>query len=333
MHIVFLCQIFYPDTQSTSQLFTDLFGALKDEGLKITVVTGAVRGKDGSKLSGREQIGNLEIRRTGLAFNYRRNLFLRGIHYLAYLSGSALQLWKLRKCDLVFGVTNPPFMPVWLWLLNRLFVRRYQILLSDIFPEGLVALGKLGPGHFVTRLWRWANRHALREAEQVLVLGRDMAELVAKGYHVLDSKIRYVPHWSSFEADSPISVGETRLVRQLGLQGKFLVQYSGNMGLWHDIERIVLAANELRSEPSIHFLMIGGGMRRGGAEELSRKLELPNMTWLPLQLLESLQDSLSCCHLALISQRDGLQGIAVPCKLYGILASGRGILAVVPPPG
>lgn len=54
------------------------------------------------------------------------------------------------------------------------------------------------------------------------------------------------------------------------------------------------------------------------------------MTWLPFQPKDSLDDSLACCHLAMISQREGLKGIAVPCKLYGILAAGRGILAQVP---
>jgi glycosyltransferase involved in cell wall biosynthesis len=100
--------------------------------------------------------------------------------------------------------------------------------------------------------------------------------------------------------------------------------------LWHDIETIVRAAELLIAYPNLHFLMIGGGLRRRKALELAELMKLTNITWLPFQPKESLLDSLSCCHLALISQRDGLEGVAVPCKLYGILASGRPILAAVP---
>ena len=43
-----------------------------------------------------------------------------------------------------------------------------------------------------------------------------------------------------------------------------------------------------------------------------------------------MDDSLACCHAAIVSQRAGLEGVAVPSKLYGILASGRAVLAQVP---
>ena len=46
--------------------------------------------------------------------------------------------------------------------------------------------------------------------------------------------------------------------------------------------------------------------------------------------LEQLRESLSTCHVALISLREGFEGVAVPSKLYGILASGRAIIAHVP---
>ncbi|MBV9281465.1 MAG: glycosyltransferase, partial [Chloroflexi bacterium] len=45
---------------------------------------------------------------------------------------------------------------------------------------------------------------------------------------------------------------------------------------------------------------------------------------------DQLGETLASCDLALISMRAGLEGVAVPSKLYGILASGRPILAQVP---
>jgi glycosyltransferase involved in cell wall biosynthesis len=86
----------------------------------------------------------------------------------------------------------------------------------------------------------------------------------------------------------------------------------------------------LREDPAIHFLFIGAGIKRAGAEKLAGGLQLRNITWLPYQNRDDLRDSLACCHVALISQREGLEGVAVPCKLYGILASARPVVAQVP---
>jgi glycosyltransferase involved in cell wall biosynthesis len=127
-----------------------------------------------------------------------------------------------------------------------------------------------------------------------------------------------------------ISAESTVLYDELGLKGSFLVQYSGNMGLWHDMQSIIRAAYHLRDSPKIVFLLIGEGRERKAAEDLARELRLTNIRWLPYQPKEALEDSLSCCHVALISQRAGLEGVAVPCKLYGILASGRAVVAQVP---
>ncbi|MCX6924752.1 MAG: glycosyltransferase family 4 protein [Verrucomicrobia bacterium] len=330
MHVVLISQVFYPDSQSTSQLLTELLCGIGGGLLRVTVVTGHTAEQEGRFPPRRERLGVVEIRRAGIAMNYKRSLLRRGLHYFSYMAGATVELWKLRKCSLVIGVTNPPFVPVWLWLLSKTFLGRYQIILHDVYPDGLVALGTMKPRGWMTRIWRAANRRALQSADRVVVLGRDMGELVQTVYRVPSGRIDYVPHWSVFQAAEAVPAEKTRMADKLGLQGKLVVQYSGNMGLWHDIESIVKAAAKLQGHAGIHFLMVGDGVRRAKGQQLAVQLSPRNMTWLPFQPKESLNDSLSCCHLALISQREGLKGVAVPCKLYGILASGRGVLAMVP---
>lgn len=328
--ITLVSQVFYPDEQATSQLFTDLLVRLAEKGLKIRVVTGFTGRPSGRPSPKREVYQGVEIHRTGFQFDYKRGYIRRALHYLLFLCGGTIALWKLRHRTLVVAVTNPPVTPVWLWLLSKLFVKDYGLILLDVYPDGLVALGSVREGSLLARLWRWANRRALQNAKQVVVLGRDMAELVYQRYGVARERVIYIPHWSSFVADKIPPTEQTRLFLRLGLNGKFIVQYSGNMGLWHEMGIIVRAAALLRAHGDIHFLMIGGGMRKKEAVALAEELNLQNIAWLPLQEKESLVDSLCCSHVALISQREGTTGVAVPCKLYGILASGRALIAMVP---
>lgn len=174
------------------------------------------------------------------------------------------------------------------------------------------------------------NRKAYGQAQTITVLGRDMRKLLWEKYGLPDEKVRWIPHWSPAGKSQPLSFAQSRLGVRLGLEKKWVVQYSGNMGLWHDMENLVRAAELLREEESIHFLCAGSGRRRQGAEHLAQQLGLRNVTWIDPVPLEDLDDLLAGCHAALISQREGLTGIAVPCKLYGILAAGRPVLAAVP---
>ena len=327
--IVLVSQVFHPDDQATSQLLSGLFEKLADHGGQIQVLAG------GPSISGQNSRSEvwcgIGIRRGGFRVNSKRNLFSRALGYASYC---VWLIWRLLLFTpagaRVLVVTNPPFAPVLVHWCSLLRGWRYDVLLHDIYPEGLVAVGKLHRHSAITRLWQIFNRAALASAQIVLVLGRDMARFIKVHYHVPPGKITYMPNWSPYASEGRRPAETTILWQQLHLQGNFVVQYSGNMGLCHDLECIVRAADLLRTDPQIQFLMIGGGMRKNRAEQLGRELGLTNIRWLAYQPKEQLFDSLACCHVALISQRAGLAGLAVPSKLYGILASGRAVLAQVP---
>jgi glycosyltransferase involved in cell wall biosynthesis len=332
MSLTFICQVFYPDEQATSQLFSDLFGRIARRSGSIEVLAGfPAGGHAGVKVPRSEVWSEVLIRRGGLRLNFKASMLSRAMGYGGY---SLWLTWRLLVCTpsraRLLVATNPPFAPVLVYLCALLRDQNYDVILLDVYPDGLVAVGGLRESSVIARIWRWFNRRALARADRVLVLGRDMAALCRSRYAVPEDKLLYTPHWSPMVMDGRKRAEDTRLWRSLKLEGKFVVQYSGNMGLWHDIETIVRAAVLLQMEPRVQFLMIGTGMRRKAAERLCAELGVTNMMWLPYQPKEALEDSLSCCHAALISQRAGLAGVAVPCKIYGILASGRAVLAQVP---
>ena len=322
------CQVFHPDEQSTAQLFAGWTASLAARGWDIRVVCGFPPDDAARRAPARESWRGVDIRRVGVRLNFKRSLGSRAIHYAAYLGGVALELLGDPGRQALV-VTNPPFLPIWASFIRRLCGGRYALEIQDLYPDGLVALGVMREGT-IAKVWRFLNRAAFRKAEFIVVLGRDMAERLQSTYGQASEKIRVIPHWSPVEPPTETPAEATALVQEFGLENRFVIQYSGNMGLWHDLEQIVEAADILQQREDIYFLMVGGGRRRASAECLSTERRLANIRWLPFQPAERLVDSLSACHAALISQREGLEGSAVPCKLYGILASGRAVIAAVP---
>jgi glycosyltransferase involved in cell wall biosynthesis len=330
--LVFVCQVFHPDESSTSDLFSELLAQLAARGREWEVLSGfPADPKAASACASRELWRGITIRRGGLRLAFKRSLPARALAYASYCLWLA---WRLVVCTpssaRILVATNPPFAPILVHVCSWVRGWSFEVMLLDVYPDGLVAIGILSERSWTTKVWRWFNRRALRASRGVLVLGRDMERLCIERYGLRDALVRYTPHWSPIATKAGVPAEQTRMWQRLGLRDEFVVQYSGNMGLWHDMECIVRAAEQLRDDPRVRFLMIGGGRRKEAAERLCGELGLPNMTWLPYQPKEQLVDSLACCHAALISQRAGLEGVAVPCKIYGILASGRAVLSQVP---
>lgn len=327
--ICLVCDVFHPSEESTSQLFTGLLGALAEDGADFDVVTNRFAGGDTEPAGGAGGPRGVRIHAVGLPIRGRGSLPLRMARYAAFVVAATLRLLWL-ETDRYWASTNPPFTPIWVAVVALLRRRKFDVIVHDVYPDGLVAVGYLGERSLTARAWKSLNRWAFRRATKIAVLGRDMAEVLRDRYAVPSERLVFFPHWSLFDPAEPLPLAMSRLAHDLDLQGRFVVQYSGNMGLWHDMDSIVEAAALLGDVPQVHFLMIGAGRRRTAARRLAASRGLANITWLDFQPRNDLPDSLACASVSLISQRDGLNGMAVPCKLYGILASGRAVVAAVP---
>ena len=320
--LAFVSEVFHPNPQSTSQLLSCLFADWPIKPGSVAVVCGK-ESSEATDLHLNKSFSAIMVRRCGLQINGKRSLMNRLIRYFSFTLGATWAILRLRPRR-ICAVSNPPYSPIWMWLLTRLTRTPYDLLLHDVYPDGLVAIGMLSSNSLVSRVWGSLNRIAFCSAASVIVLGRDMADLVNTRYGVCRESICVIPNWS------PTSFSTAVRRERCEPHEPFTAIYSGNMGSWHDIDMIVEAARLLADDHRISIRMVGDGNRRSAAETRSLELRLDNIAWADFVPLEQLGELLASCDVALVSQRDGLTGIAVPCKLYGILAAGRPVLAAVP---
>jgi colanic acid biosynthesis glycosyl transferase WcaI len=325
--IYLLTQVFPPDSSSTSQLFARLVEFLGAEGIRLKVFSAFPHGHSAKKSEHGE---NWEVQRLSRFGRPSHRIIVKLYSYFTYCFALAGEMLRLSRSSRVMVLTNPPFLPIWVWFFSRARRFQYQLMILDLYPEGLEQVGLIEKGGYVSKIWRALNLKAFRSAAGIAVLGRDMRTLIVSTYGVDPEKVHWIPHWSSLETNSVRSLLNNGIVRKLALNSKWIVQYSGNMGLWHDMDNIVEAAHQLRNQTEIHFLLVGGGVRKDNAKRLAENYGLSNITWMDPVPLNELEELLAACNIALISQREGLYGVAVPCKLYGILSAGRPVLAAVP---
>jgi len=146
---------------------------------------------------------------------------------------------------------------------------------------------------------------------------------------VRPERIVLFPNWVDVGLVKPEAPdAPNRFRSELGLEGKTVFLYSGNMGNKQGLELLPKVATALGHDASIHFLLCGEGAFRAELEEMVRGLT--NVTLLPLQPLESLNELLNCADVHLLPQRAGAADLVMPSKLTGMLSSGRATIASSP---
>ncbi|HUF89489.1 MAG TPA: glycosyltransferase family 4 protein [Gemmatimonadota bacterium] len=326
LSVLFVNQHYWPDVAATGQVLSDLAEFLVGEGYEVGVLCSR-----GSYGGGRVDAPAREIRRgvrvvripsLGLG---RRSHPGRMAEYGAFIAQAAARLASGRRWDLVVLLTTPSMLGVAGWFAERLRHRAYAIWSMDIHPEIEVALGIL-PGAALGIL-RPFDRASHRRARFVVALGACMEErLIAKG--VPEPSIRTIPVWSRSDELEPIERSDNPLAAELGIEGEFVVMYSGNAGLAHRFDEVVTAMKRLEDEPGMEFVFIGGGPRK--REILDRAGDIRNFRYLEYQPRGLLARSLSLGDVHLLTMRDDMAGLVVPVKLYGIMAASRPVVMVGP---
>lgn len=165
-----------------------------------------------------------------------------------------------------------------------------------------------------------------------MVLGERMAARLC-GEGIPAERVQIIHNWADGEAITPISHCDNPLCAEWGIEGRFVVGYSGNLGRAHEFGTVLEAADRLREEDDIVFLFVGDGHYRSWIETEARRRGLGNILFRPYQARKRLRESLGLADVHLISLLPALEGLIMPSKFYGIAAAGRPVLYVGDPEG
>ncbi len=323
--VVFVNRFFFPDEAATSQLLSDLAFATADSGRRVVVVTSSQRYRDGGSLPATDVIRGVEVRRLWTPRRGRASLVRRAMQYAAFYAGACWHLLRmLRRGDTLVVLTDPPALSVPAAAVASLKGAVLVNWLQDVFPEVAINLGVRIPGH---SLIAWARNWSLRRARTNVVLSPGMGRRVA-GSGATPEQIRVIENWTNDEAIQPVELNANPLRDQWALAGRFVVEYSGNMGRAHEFGTILDAAERLRDEAGIVFLLIGEGYALPAIREQVAALALNNILIKPPQPRERLADVLAVGDVHLVSLQPSMEGLVVPSKYYGVLAAGRPVVYV-----
>lgn len=254
-----------------------------------------------------------------------RNNFQKLWVMTTYILGAIAHSLISNKQKINVFLTQPPLFSLWGWILKITRKEPYVLILMDIYPDVSILAGVIPKASWATRILFSLSRFIMREANSVVVIGRDMAHLV-KNAGVKDDRIKIIPNWANEEQIYPIPNEDNELRKELGLVNDFVILYSGNMGVSHYFNDLLEVAKKCKQTNHLKFIFIGSGTRREEIEGFVKEHSLNNVILLPFQSLERLPESLSLGDVHFVSLRNGFEGLMVPSKVYGSLAVGKPII-------
>lgn len=326
---VFVNRYFDPDQSATSQMLSDLAQGLAARAFPVHVICSQqLYGAPDARLPSHEIRSGVTIHRVPTTRFGRARLMGRGIDYVSfYLSAGIVLLKLLGAADVLIAKTDPPLISILAAVVARIKGVPLVNWQQDVFPEVASHLGANPLPRWLDSLLRRLRDWSLHVAVMNVMIGNRMLEYFQQR-GIPPARLSVIENWADGEAIAPKAAEDSTLRKRLGLSGRFVVCYSGNLGRAHEFETFLAAAHALRSDEAVVFLMIGDGAKMAPLRQAVSALGLDNFRFLPYQAREDLKDSLAAADLHLVSLLPALEGLIMPSKLYGILAAGRAVVFI-----
>ncbi len=331
MRVLLINQVYYPDHAATAQHADDLARHLVRAGHEVHVIASrSIYGSKGATLAKYEEVDGVKVHRVGRSLFGKAGILARAADFAVFYVLAMLKALTIRRCDVSVCFTTPPFISLVGWVLRTIRGTKFVYWVMDMYPDVPVVCGVMKERALSTRFFEAVDRFCLKRADRVVVLGRCMRERVlAKGAD--PAKVEHIGVWSDQSEVKPIAREGNEYTERWGLEDKFVVMYSGNFGLAHDVRTMLEAAERLRADERFRFLFVGGGKKKAEVERFVEERGLMNAVVDGYQPREKLDQSLSCADVHLATMIPGAEGVIVPCKLFGIMAAGRATVFIGSP--
>ena len=329
---------YYPDVASTGQILTELCEGMKDT-FDITVICvvpsyiGKIEEKYKIKRIYKENINEINVVRVRVPEFQKSNKLSRTKNLLAYFFNSLIATFKLEKHDYIFTISQPPILGGVLGVLGK-WIKGGKLIynIQDFNPEQTMAVGYT-KNKLLLNTAMMMDKFSCKQSNEVIVVGRDMQETLRNRFN--NKKVpenTFINNWIDEKEIYPLNENHPKIIdfkEKYNLNDKFIIMYSGNIGLYYDLENIIKVIGKFNEREDVIFAFVGDGTVKKEIEDYATENKLSNVTFIPYQDKADLVYSLNSADIHWVVNAKGIKGVSVPSKLYGVMATGKPVLGVL----
>lgn len=334
MHILFLSDNFPPEVNAPASRTFEHCREWVKAGHQVTVIScvpnfpkGRVYAGYRNRLWQTEIIEGIRLLRVWSYITANEGFVKRILDYQSFMVAATLAGLLVRRVDVVVG-TSPQFFTVCAaWVLSVFKRIPFVFELRDLWPESIKAVGAMQDSTAI----RWLEKLELflyRKAKLIVTVTHAFRDkLIRRG--IDGNKISVVTNGVDMGRFKSMPKDPT-LVRQLGLEGKFVGGYVGTHGLAHHLETVLDAAEKFIAEglgEDFHFILLGDGARKPALQDEAHRRRLQNVTFVDTVPKDEVARYWSLLDVSIIHLRKTeLFTTVIPSKLFECMGMGLPVL-------
>lgn len=334
---------YIPDTASTGQILRELAEGMLDT-FDITVICvvpsylGTIEDKYKTQKYYKEEINGVKVLRIRVPEFSKTNKISRIKNILGYFFGAMAATFKVGKQDYVFSISQPPILGgligVWgKWIKHAKYIYNIQ----DFNPEQTMVVG-YSKNMLVLKVMMWFDKFSCKRSNLIITVGRDLVETMLKRFK--DKKVPKtvcINNWIDEKEIYPLPQDDEKVMafkKRYDLDGKFVIMYSGNIGLYYDLENIIKVVEKFRDAKTpdgrdVVFTFVGAGSVLDKLVLYTKEKNMDNVIFIPYQYKADLNYSLNAGDVHWCVNAKGIKGVSCPSKYYGLAAAGKPVLGVL----
>ncbi len=328
MHILLIHQAFAALDEAGGTRHHELALFLARRGHQVSIIASPVSyltGKNNRSADFEEDAnGSIKIYRTYTYSALHKSFFHRIFSFLSFMISSFFKACAIKKIDLVWGTTPPIFQSATAWLISKIKHVPFLLEVRDLWPEFAIAVGVL-KNPLLIKCSYWLEKFLYRQADQIIVNSPGFTEHVRnKG----GKNIILIPNGADISLFDNRKRSEIR--KGLGFTNKFIILYAGAHGMSNNLEMALRAAELLKDNKNIHFILLGDGKEKPNLINSAKQMDLPNLTFLdpvPKNKIAGFLSAADAC-LAILKPID-LYKTTYPNKVFDYMAARKPILLAI----
>jgi glycosyltransferase involved in cell wall biosynthesis len=271
-----------------------------------------------------DEIDGIRILRVKTFLSANKGFARRTINYLSYLLSASLFAPLAGKVDVVVSTSPQFFCGLAGYGVSRLKGVPWVLEIRDLWPESIIALGAVRNRRLITLL-EGIESFMYLQAQRIVSLTNSFKRHIASRGVQLE-RIEVIMNGADQERFIP-QTRDNAFREEHGLTGKFVASYIGTHGMAHGLRTILQAAELLRKEEKIVFLLVGDGAERLSLLAEKERLGLDNVIMLPQQPKERIPEIIAASDtcLVLLRNMDLFKGV-VPSKMFESMAMARPLI-------
>jgi len=335
MKILFLTENFPPETNAAATRVFERALYWVRAGHHVTVITcvpnfpqGALFEDYQNRWHQTEDMAGIKVVRVKTYISANRGVVRRSLDFLSFgFMGFIAGLFQPRP-DIVAATSPQFFAAVAGWAIAACRRLPFIFELGDLWPTSIAAVGAIKKGLLLSMVEKFELFLYRRSARIAALTHAFKKNLISRG--IDPNKIDVVLNGVDLPRYAP-QARDQALAKEWQLQDKFVIGYVGTHGMAHGLSNVLDAAEKLKDNDHIHFLLAGAGAERDMLLESAKKRKLSNIVFMPMQPKEKMPAVWSLCDVALVHLKDNPAfAEVIPSKIFEAMAMGLPILLAVP---